>query len=177
MKKLTFPLFLIIIASAGFKPVNNTVTKSAITFQARNMGIGIDGTIGGLKADVQFNAGNLAVCAIDASVDVSTVNTDNSMRDDHLKSDEFFDAPHYPKISLKSVSFKHKSGNNYIGVFKLTMKNKTKQVEIPFTFTQKSNAMAFKGSFKLNRLDFGVGDSSMILSDDVTVNIDAEFGS
>jgi len=41
-------------------------------------------------------------------------------------------------------------------------------IDVPFTFTEKGNTRAFKGSFKLNRLDFGVGDSSLILADEAT---------
>jgi polyisoprenoid-binding protein YceI len=175
MKKIILPLFIIIIAAFGFAPAN-TVTRSAITFQTKNMGIGVSGSISGLQANVQFNPANLAASTVEATVDVNTINTDNSTRDDHLKTDEFFDAARYPKITLKSVSFKHKNGNNYSGAFNLTIKNKTKLVEMPFTFTQKGNDMAFKGGFKLNRLDFGIGTSSLVLSDDVTVNIDAVVG-
>jgi polyisoprenoid-binding protein YceI len=175
MKKTILPFLIIIIASFGFAPVN-TVTRSVITFQTKNMGIGVSGAISGLQANVQFNAANLASSTIEASVDANTINTDNSSRDDHLKSDEFFDVAHYPKITIKSVSFKHKSAGNYTGIFNLAIKGKTKQVEIPFTIAQKGNALEFKSSFKLNRLDYGIGESSMVLSDDVTVNIDAEVG-
>jgi polyisoprenoid-binding protein YceI len=173
MKRTIFLLLIIIITSFGFAPAN-TVTRSAITFQTKNMGIGVSGTVRDLQANVQFNTANLASSIIEASVDVNTINTDNSSRDDHLKSDEFFDVAHYPKITMKSVSFKHKSGNNYTGQFNLTIKNKTKLVEMPFTITEKGNTLAFKSSFKLNRLDYGIGESSMVLSDDVIVNIDAE---
>jgi len=138
------------------------------------MGIGVSGSVGGLQVNVQFNAATLASSTIEASVDVNTINTDNSSRDDHLKGEDFFDVSHYPKVTMKSVSFKHKSGNNYTGQFKLTIKGKTKLLEIPFTITEKGNALAFKSSFKLNRLDYGIGESSLVLSDDVTVNIDAE---
>ena len=75
----------------------------------------------------------------------------------------------YPKIILKSVSFKHKSGSNYVGQFNLTIKDKTKQVEIPFTY----NDGSFKGQFKLNRRDYGVGGGSLIMSDEVEVTIEA----
>ena len=176
MKKFVLPLFIIMITSAGYSFVKSKVTRSAITFKTKNMGIGVDGTMAGLQADVQFNAANLSSSTIGASVDANTINTDNSSRDDHLKGEDFFDVSHYPKITIKSVSFKHKSGNNYTGQFNLTIKGKTKLIEIPFTFSEKDNTQAFKGSFKLNRLDFGIGDGSMILSDEVTVNIDAEVG-
>lgn len=175
MKKIILPLLIIITASFGFAPAN-TVTRSAITFQTKNMGIGVSGAISGLQANVQFNPANLASSTIEATVEVNTINTDNSLRDGHLKTDEFFDAARYPKITLKSVSFKHRSGNNYSGAFNLTIKNKTKLIEVPFSFTKNGNEMAFKGSFKLNRLDFGIGTSSLILSDNVIVNIEAGIG-
>jgi polyisoprenoid-binding protein YceI len=177
MKKVFLPLLIIIIiASAGFTSINSTVTRSAITFQTKNMGIGVSGTVGGLLADVLFNPANLAASTITASVDPSTINTDNSSRDEHLKGEDFFDVPHFPKITMKSVSFKHKSGNNYSGLFNLTIKGKTKQLEIPFSYIPKGNTGTFKGSFKMNRLDFGIGDTSLVLSDDVTVNIEVEVG-
>ncbi len=177
MKKYIFSLFIITIVCAAFAQVKNTVTRSAITFQTKNMGIGVEGTIGGLQANVQFNPANLASSSIEASVDANTINTDNSSRDEHLRGEDFFNAAHYPKITLKSVSFKHRSGNNYTGTFNLTIKGKTKSMEIPFTFIQKGNSLAFKGTFKLNRLEFGIGDSSLVLSDNVTVIIDAEVAS
>jgi polyisoprenoid-binding protein YceI len=173
MKKFITLFLILLIFSAGFS-VKSTVTRSAISFKAKNMGIGVDGVVGGLQANVQFDQSNLASASIEASVDANTINTDNSSRDDHLKGEDFFDVAHYPKITIKSVSFKHKSGNNYTGQFNLTIKGKTKLLEIPFTITQKGNTLAFKSSFKLNRLDFGIDESSMVLSDDVAVNIDAE---
>ncbi|HEY8780948.1 MAG TPA: YceI family protein [Mucilaginibacter sp.] len=173
MKRLFGPLLIIMMIPAGFTLVKNTVTRSAITFQTKNMGIGVGGTISGLQADIRFNPVNLASSAIDASVDAGSINTDNSSRDDHLKDEDFFDVSHYPKIIIKSVSFRHKSGDKYAGLFNLTIKGKTKLMEIPFTITEKNNTIAFKGSFNLNRLDFGIGDSSLILSNEVTVNVDA----
>jgi len=150
------------------------VTRSAITFEIKNLGINTGGSIGGLVTKVNFTPSNLTASGIEASVDVNTINTDNSSRDEHLRSADFFDVARYPKISLKSVAFKHKSGNNYTGTFILTIKDKSKQIEMPFTFSDKENAIEFKGTFKINRLDFGVGGESMILSNDVTVNIDCE---
>jgi len=174
MKKFLLPILLIIISSTAFRYVNNTVTRSAITFKTKNMGIGVSGTVSGLQANVHFNPADLTASTIEASVDAASINTDNSSRDEHLHEEDFFDVAHYPKITLKSVSIRHRSGNNYTGQFNLTMKAKTKAVEIPFTATQTGTTTTFKGSFKLNRLDYGVGTTSLVLSDEVTINIDAE---
>ncbi|MDR3695324.1 YceI family protein [Mucilaginibacter sp.] len=158
----------------GSLGIQTAVTRSAITFEIKNLGINTGGSIGGLAAKVNFTPANLSASNVEASVDVNTINTDNSSRDEHLRSADFFDVAHYSKISLKSVAFKHKSGNNYVGTFILTIKDKSKQIEMPFAFLDKDNTIGFKGTFKINRLDFGVGSESMILSNDVTVTIDCE---
>jgi polyisoprenoid-binding protein YceI len=174
MKNLLIP-FIAFSLQCTYVAAQNTVTHSTITFKIKNLGIGVDGSVGGLQTTIHFNPNNLAAASFDASVDVKTLTTDNSMRDDHLKSDEFFDAPHYPKILLKSIAIKHNSGNKYTGEFNLTIKNKTKTVEIPFTYAAKGDLSDFAGSFRINRLDYGVGDSSLTLSDEVTISIDAEI--
>ncbi|HVW98491.1 MAG TPA: YceI family protein [Mucilaginibacter sp.] len=174
MKKFLLPVSLIFIICTAFTRINSTVVRSAITFKIRNLGINVDGSFSGLQADVHFDPSDPSSATIEASVDASTVNTGNSSRDEHLRSEDYFDAAHYPKITLKSVSIKHRSGDKYTGQFNLTIKGNTQSVEIPFTFSRSGDNSAFKGSFKINRRDFSVGGSSLILSDDVTVNIDAE---
>lgn len=138
------------------------------------MGITTGGAFGGLVTRNHFTPANLNASSMEASIDVATVNTDNAAKDEHLRSEDFFDAAHYPKISLRSVAFKHKSGNNFTGTFTLTIKDKSKQIEMPFTYLDKGNTIEFKGTFKISRRDFGVGSASMILSDEVKINIDCE---
>lgn len=174
MKKRIALLILIALVNTGIVLAQNTIAHATISFKIKNLGVNTNGTLGGLQAVTHFNPADLTTSTLEATVEVSTVNTDNSKRDEHLKSEDFFDFNKYPKISLKSVSFKHKSGSNYTGIFNLTIKDKTKQVEIPFIYTDKGATVAFTGTFKINRLDYGVGSSSMILSDEVTVTIDAE---
>ena len=174
MKK--FLVFTLLISAIWTSTLyaQSTVTRSVITFEIKNLGITTGGSIGGLVTKVHFVPANLNASTLEASVDVATINTDNSTKDEHLRSEDFFDAARYPKILLKSVAFKHKSGNNYVGTFMLTIKDRSKQIEVPFSYMDKGNAIEFKGAFKINRLDFGVGSSSMVLSDEVTIKIDCE---
>lgn len=175
MTKYICFLALLVLSTISRSFAQSTVAHSTITFKIKNLGISADGTVGGLQATVHFNAKDLTSASIDASVDVKTLSTDNSLRDDHIKSDEFFDAARYPKMLLKSIAIKHKGGNKYTGEFNLTIKNKTKTVEIPFTYDAKGDLSEFAGSFKINRLDFGVGDSSLTLSNDVVISFSAGF--
>ena len=138
------------------------------------MGFNTTGAMGGVQATILFEPAKLDGSSIEASADVTTINTDNDMRDEHLKSDSYFDVAKYPKITMKSVSLKHKSGNNYDGQFSVTIKDKTKTLDIPFTYTDNGSTAVFNGILKLKRTDFGIGGSSMVMSNDVTVTINVE---
>jgi polyisoprenoid-binding protein YceI len=174
MKKIIAPvLILIFIIVSAFVQVN-PVTKSSIQFQIKNLGINTGGSIGGLQANIQLNPAQLNTSLIEATVATNTINTDNDKRDEHLRGEDYFNIAKYPAITLKSVSIKSKGGNKYVGKFNLTVKDKTKQLDIPFTYTDAGTTASLNGTFKINRLDFGVGSSSMVLGNEVTVIIAAE---
>ena len=134
----------------------------------------VEGKLGGLKSSILFDPAKLDSSKIEATVEVNTIDTDNGTCNDHLKTDSYFDAAKYPAITIKSVLFKHKTGNSYTGIFNLTMKDKTNQVELPFTYNENGNAASFKGTLKIKRTDYGVGSKSMVMANDVTIMIDVE---
>jgi polyisoprenoid-binding protein YceI len=174
MKKYPATLvLLLILGSIAFAQIaKHTVTNSSVTFQIKNLGINVGGSFSGLKADISFDPEHPEVGSIEASIQANTVNTDNDTRDNHLKSDAFFDAEKYPEIKMKSVSIKHNSGSSYTGIFNLTIKDKTNQVQVPFTYTENSNDGEFKGTLKIKRTDYGIGGRSMVMANDVTISID-----
>lgn len=172
MNKLFVFIVFFFAANYGIGQVKQTVVKSTITFTIKNLGISTGGSIGGLQADIIFDKDKPESSSIQGSIDVNAINTDNDSRDTHLKSADYFDVAKYPKITMKSVAIKHKSGNSYIATFNLTIKDKTKQIKMPFTYTTNGTAAEFKGDFKMLRTDFGIGDTSMVLGNDVTVFID-----
>ncbi|HEY9195609.1 MAG TPA: YceI family protein [Mucilaginibacter sp.] len=169
MKKIFSVTILAFLAFYSF--AQSKVVSSEVTFKIKNLGFNVGGSFSGLNADINFKPAALAASSIEASVASNTVNTDNESRDNHLKSEDYFDAAKYPRITVKSVSFKHKSGNNYTGVFNVTIKDKTKPVEIPFTYTETGNTATFKGDFQVLRTDFGVGGKNVILSNEANVSV------
>ncbi|UZR95197.1 YceI family protein [Chondrinema litorale] len=150
------------------------VTQAQVTFKIRNAGIGVDGSLGGFKGDIKFDPQSPESSTLEASVDVSTIDTGIGMRDKHLKKDDYFDVEKYPRISMKSTSIKSTGEGSYEGKFDLTIKDQTKEVTIPFTVDVSGNMYSIKGSFEINRQDFGVGGNSLTLSDDLTVSIEVE---
>jgi polyisoprenoid-binding protein YceI len=174
MKKLCFIIIVLITNAQSFAQVKHAVTKSAVTYEIKNMGINTSGKFKTLETNITFDPNNLAASNIEAAIDVNSIDSDNAMRDNHLKAEDYFDTAKYPKINMKSTAFKKKAGNNYVGIFNVTIKGKTKPVEVPFTYTESSNVALFKGSFKINRKEFGVGGNSMVLADDATINLVVE---
>ena len=160
-------LLFAFLFSVLFAPVNDYTVladQAKVGFTIKNAGFKVNGSMKGLKGDIKFSPDDLGLCAISLSVSTASVDTDNKTRDKHLRGEDYFEVEKYPTITFTSTSVK-KSGNGYLvkGTFKV--KNTTKEVEIPFTFQQN----VFKGSFSINRIEYGVGKKSWIM--DKTVNI------
>ena len=84
-------------------------------------------------------------------VDVYSVNTNNENRDEHLRSDDFFDADTYPDITFLSTSFKHIDGDNYKLAGSLTLKGITKHVSFDVLFGGQA-----KDGFGISRAGFEI---------------------
>jgi polyisoprenoid-binding protein YceI len=173
-KKYLSLLSLLFLVNCAIAQIKYTATKSTVTFQIKNLGFNTSGNIDGIKADILFDVANPANSTINAVANVNSLNTGNDAKDEHLKSADFFDVATYPGITIKSTAIKHKSGNNYVGQFNVTIKNKTQSLPIPFTYTDNGSTATFNGVLKLKRSDFGIGGSSLVLSDDVTATIIVE---
>ena len=170
MKKLNILLAFAFISLAAIAATSWTPTTGAVVFHIKNAGITVDGKFSGLAAAIKFDENDLANSSIYASVKAATVNTGIDKRDKHLRKGEYFDVANHPKIELRSTSFT-KSESGFTGQFDVTIKGKTKNLALPFTFDNKGETGTFKGTLKLDRLDFGVGESGFILSDDVKIEI------
>src|SRR5579863_6844778 len=122
-------------------------TNAKVGFSVKGPFGTVNGTFSGLEAVIQFDPGNPAGCSIRASIDAKTVNSGIGLRNHHLRSEEqYLNTDKYPRISYKSSKVE-KAGAGYKAVGGLTIKDVTKPVEIPFTFTSNGNTGLFKGSF------------------------------
>jgi polyisoprenoid-binding protein YceI len=167
MKKIALLCFaLFAFGQASFSQTSWDVKTYSVGFVIKNAGFNVDGSLKGLVYKIKFDDGG-ADDVISASVDASTINTNNTARDKHLRKSDYFDVENYSKISLKSVSFTKISAGKYKGTFKLTIKATTKTVEFPFTFSKGT----FEGELTINRLDYGVGESSWVMSNEVKIQV------
>ena len=171
IKKMKLLLLIVVTANmavAQYKPVDN---GSFIEFKIKNFGINTGGSFTGLQGSISFDANHSDAASFDVSIDANSVNTDNNMRDNHLRADTYFDVKNYPRIHFVStkVTFSNKPGTLFI-FGKLTIKNQTKDISFPFTATATNDGYLFKGVFNINRKDYGVGGTSVI-SDNLEVDL------
>jgi polyisoprenoid-binding protein YceI len=172
MKRLVTSLFFILLIAKGdaqnLVPVD---AGSAVKFVIKNFGFSTPGTFSGLKGTIRFDAGNIGNAGFIVSIDAATINTGNETRDNHLRKEDYFDVEKYPLISFTSTSISVTRPGNYLLSGKLTIKSITKEISFPFTATAQNNGYLFSGSFKINRRDFSVGGSSMVLADNLEVTL------
>jgi polyisoprenoid-binding protein YceI len=131
---------------------------------------GTKGTLSGLEASLDFNPEDLRGSSITASVNVSTINTGNGMRDEHLKSADFFEEAKYPRITFRSDSIISDS-SGYKSYGQLSIKNSTQPAVIPFNFEKSDSGYVFSGTIEVFAGDFGVMSKSLNGTDKVVVKI------
>ncbi|CAN5565758.1 YceI family protein [soil metagenome] len=173
MKKIAFCIILLIsslsVFSQNYTPVDN---GSSVKFNIKNFGFNVSGTFTGLKGKIVFNPNSIGSSYFNVTVETATVNTGNGSRDGHLKKEEYFDVEKHPTLSFVSTKI---SNSNKPGMLvmegNITIKGVTKSISFPFTANPLANGYKFAGEFKLNRRDFNVGSSSMVLSDNLTVSL------
>src|SRR3569833_677239 len=157
------------LAGAQYKPIDK---GSMLQFNIKNLGFGVSGKFTGFKGVVNFDAQSPVNGSFDVTIDANTVNTDNSLRDSHLRDASYFDVQKYP-VNRKETTKKNPTNktktNTETG--KLTIKDVTRDISFPFTATPLSEGYIFKGSFKINRKDFGDGGTSTI-SNELEVLLD-----
>jgi polyisoprenoid-binding protein YceI len=173
IRHLTFLLTGLLFAGLScvaqeYKP---TDAGSTVQFEIKNFGFNTKGSLSGLDGKIVFDPQHAAAASFDVSIDAATINTDNSMRDDHLKKESYFDVEKYPRIRFLSTGVTGPDKNGRFTLSgKLTIKATTKDISFPFLMTPLGDDLIFKGDFSLNRRDFGVGGSST-LSNDLKVSL------
>jgi polyisoprenoid-binding protein YceI len=97
-----------------------------------------------------------------ATIKAASISTDNDMRDNHLRSADFFDVEKFPELTFKSTSFEKIGEDEYRITGDLTMHGITKSVVLDTKYNgqlkdSKGTVYAgFKATGRVNRYDFGL---------------------
>jgi polyisoprenoid-binding protein YceI len=158
-------------------------SHSAVNFRIRHFFTPVPGVFERWGGTINFDANNLAASSIDIAIEVASVNTKNTRRDEHLRNPDFFEAEKYPNMTFKSSSIRRTGENAFVAVGQLTIKETTQTIELPFEFLgsmphpwrENTEVAGFKANYSLSRLAFGVGSGDFVQTTVVGDQVDIEI--
>lgn len=185
MKKQFFYLsaLMLFIVSGTVAQTKWNVDKlhSNVKFSVTHMVVSeVEGSFRVFDGSLVASKADLSDAQINFSVDVASVNTDNEMRDGHLKKDDFFNAEKYPKMTFVSKSMKPLGGNKYALTGDLTIRDVTKPITFDVTYGGQikvgNGAKAgFKAKATIDRLVYGLNWSKVLETGGLAVGKDVEI--
>ncbi len=190
MKKTLIAAALVLSQLALFAQTKWTVdpVHSSAKFTVTHLVISeVEGNFRKFNGSMTTAKPDFTDAVVDFTIDVSSVNTDNDMRDKHLKSDDFFNTEKYPNMVFKSTSMKKLTGNKYALMGNLTIRDVTKPVKFDVTYggTAKdaygNTKAGFKATTVINRFDYGLKWNAATeaggatVGKDVTIDLRTEF--
>lgn len=156
-------------------------TYTTVGFRIKHLMGHAVGVIKKYDGQITLDKDNKSLQGIEATLDMTTIDTKNADRDEDLKSDRFFDVAKFPQATFKSKTVDDKKV-----VGDLTLKGVTKEVSLDYKFlgTATDQHGRFKAGVELtgsfNRKDFGItyntktDDGKLLLGDEVELRIEVQ---
>lgn len=174
------------------RPWNIDAPHTEINFSVKHFFTPVTGRFNDYEVNLMYDADDPENSTVSVVIDVASVNTNNERRDTHLRSEDFFNAEAYPKMTFESSSIRQVSANQLMAKGTLTIKDTTKEVElginllgiteIPEPMQEMMGGAVRVASFEaatiIDRRDFEVGVANwaqtMIVGGDVEISIALE---
>lgn len=185
MKKVTIFAVTLLISSITFAQtwvVDKAHAK--VGFTATHLLISeVDGNFKKFDATITSSKPDFSDAVFELTADVASVNTDNDMRDGHLRKEDMFNPEKFPTLTFKSTKIQKLDDKKYKLTGDLTIKGVTKPVTLDLTLlgmgknmrTQKPKA-GFKVTGTIKRTDFGVGGMpEAVVSENIELRAVGEF--
>jgi polyisoprenoid-binding protein YceI len=156
---------------------------STVEFDISHLSVtNVHGHFGRVTATVQFNAAEITKSSVNATIDVTGVDTGGSSRDSVLKSADFFNIDSFPNASFTSTKVE-KNGNTLTITGNLTLRGVTRQVVLdadgptaPVTSSDHKPHTTFSATTTISRNAFGIATMfpAYVAGDDAKLTIHLE---
>jgi len=159
---------------------------SSAQFSVRHLGVStVRGAFTKVSGTVKFDANDVTKSSIQASIDANSVDTRVEMRDNDLRSPNFFDVQKYPTITFNSKKVEAAGTGKLKVTGDLTIHGVTKEavldvdgpsapIKDPMGKGMRTGASA---TTKVNRNDFGVSGRAGMVGDEISITLDIEMTS
>ena len=136
---------------------------SEVLFKIKHLVISsVTGSFRKFEGNVISEGADFSNAKFSLKIDVKSIDTNQSQRDEHLQSGDFFEADTYPEITFESTSFLKVDTNNYKMIGNLTLKCATKPIELNVEYGGFENdghgnvKHGFEITGTVNRKEFGM---------------------
>ena len=170
-------------ARAAIETYNIDPVHTWVGFSVAHFFTKVPGYFGKVKGTIVVDRDHLENSTVEAVIEVASITTNTKMRDDDLRSTNFFAAAQFPAMTFKSSAWKSTGDNTYAVTGVLTMKNVAKEVELKVTSLgfgpgMKGTAISgWEAKLTLDRRDFDItADQGAVgNSVDVLINVEADL--
>lgn len=153
---MVYSVAIVFATIIGAQAQTINTNDSKVSFEVSNMKWKtVEGSFSGLKGVIKFNVNDLSPSNFRVCIDANSIDTDNEKRDEHLKTEDFFNVSKYPTICFESSAIV-KTDSGYKAKGRLTMHGITMDEEIDFTYANKT----FTGKMEVDRSAFKVGEDT-----------------
>ncbi|MPZ63925.1 MAG: polyisoprenoid-binding protein [Propionibacteriales bacterium] len=159
-------------------------SHSEVAFSVRHLMSKVRGTFGTFEGQIEV-AENVAESKATASIDLSSINTQNEDRDNHVRSSDFFDIENHPAMTFTSTSVQEDT-DGYRVTGDLTIRGVTKPVTLAAEFLGidqdpwGNTRVGFEATAEISRKEFGVDfnipleGGKLLIGDKVTIHLALE---
>ena len=170
-------------AKAAVETYNIDPVHTWVGFSVAHFFTKVPGYFSKVKGTIVVDRDHFENSKVEAVIEVASITTNTKMRDDDLRSTNFFAAAQFPSMTFKSEAWKSTGDNTYAVTGVLTMKNISKEVALKVTslgFGPGMKGAAISGweaSLTLDRRDFDIGADQGLIGNnvDVLINVEADL--
>lgn len=163
-------------------------THSEVQFKVKHLVIStVTGSFGSYDGKIEADGDDFENAKAVFTADIDSISTNNEDRDQHLKSDDFFNAVEYPELRFESTNFEKVSEDRYKVTGKLTIRDITKEIELDAihggTVTDQygQTKAGFEVEGTINRKEFGLTWSAVteagnvVVGDQIKLQLNVQF--
>ena len=144
----------------------------------------VRGSFNEWEGSAHIDGENPANSSVKVTIQAKSIDTRNSQRDEHLRSNDFFAMDEHPTITFVSTGARQTGDGEFELDGDLTIKGVTKPVTVPFTYEGAATdpygnlRVGFEGSVVVNRKDWGVNWNAgleaggVLVSDKITLEFE-----
>lgn len=148
---------------------------STLKFQYAQMGVSLDGAFKQFKAELSYDPARPQAARTVVEVPLKAIDTGSEEGDEEVRGKDWFNTGAHPLARFESSSVKVIDDTRLEVSGTLTIKGRSRDITAPVVVSEQAGKASFAGSFKLNRVDFGIGEGIWAKDDVVAHEITIAF--